>query len=181
MSSLRWCYRLRKGFAASLAHALSRGRCGAFGLSAVLVAKNARDAQSWEGSIGYPGTVGRQMRFSRLVSPHLEPDSAPVHVLPAQRSIFCPLRGLLPSAMPSKGRVHRARPALRRSRVRQSAGGKCARRTRDVGRTRTMIRANRWWVEGRCCELTSTTCSHPLAIRQPEPATCSLAKPITSE
>ena len=81
-------------------------------MSAVLVAENARDAQLREGSIGYPGAVGQQMRRSRSISPHRDPDSAPIRVVSVQRSVFCPSRGLLPSVLPSKGRVHRARFAL---------------------------------------------------------------------
>ena len=115
--------------------ALSCGRCGAFGLSVVLVAENARDAQLREGSIGYPGAVGQQMRRSRSISPHRDPDSAPIRVVSVQRSVFCPSRGLLPSVLPSKGRVHRARLALGCSCVLQSADSKRVRRTRGVGRT----------------------------------------------
>ena len=81
------------------------------------------------------GWVNRVVRRSRSISPHRDPDSAPIRVVSVQRSVFCPSRGLLPSVLPSKGRVHRARFASGRSCVLQSVDSKRVRRTRGVGRT----------------------------------------------
>ena len=124
----------------------------------MLVAENARDAQLREGPIGYPCAVGQQMRRSRSISPHRDPDSAPIRVLLVQRSVFCPSHGILPSVLPSKGCVSRVRFALGRSRVLQSADGKRARRMRDVGRIGDDKQGEQG-TEGRCRERTSVPCS----------------------
>ena len=118
--------------------ALSCGRCGAFGLSVVLVAENARDAQLREGSIGYPGAVGQQMRRSRSISSHRDPDSAPIRVVSVQRSVFLSitrsftkrvaLEGSRPSGEISFGVLLRA--SKRGQQTRQANEGRRANRGR---------------------------------------------------
>ena len=118
------------------------------------------------------------MRRSRSISPHRDPDSAPIRVVSVQRSVFCPSRGLLPSVLPSKGRVHRARFASGRSCVLQSVDSKRVRRTRGVGRTGD----GGVFTTARCApEGLALTHLRPLfaVCGNRQPATCSFAKPTT--
>ena len=147
-------------------------------MSAVLVAENARDAQLREGSIGYPGAVGQQMRRSRSISPHRDPDSAPIRVVSVQRSVFSSITRSFTKRVALEGSRPSGEICFGCSCVLQSVDSKRVRRTRGVGRTGD----GGVFTTARCApEGLARTHLRPLfaVCGNRQPATCSFAKPTT--